>query len=383
MPKVEEPLDNTNEDASNPDRGKEVLNVLPLGKWKRVLLFLGDFFVAFIIAIFLSNIVAYPIAKASTNYDNRLSNQISQEQDRYAILYDNRLLYYETAETKNDINSNLEYTYKLFLSYYVTGEHPEYEVFSNYYSIYENQNDLSLVELYGEYDSLEMFDLNEIPELKEDFKAGFAPLFDERNEMTDQFQTYYDQAFSHFFLSVFYNMINDVKANDLSSPDGTPTRSYNELTVMIEGFDEFEANLTVLCASISLGVSCVVCYFVYPLLNKSGRTVTGSILKVDRVGRSSFRILNRPVRLLIGLYLTVLSLPGIVFVPIPTVSINAVFSISPLVGVSTVGLVLVLAALLCVIIDKYNRGFTELSTHSVCLKEEMLDEIYKAKGYYV
>ena len=178
-------------------------------------------------------------------------------------------------------------------------------------------------------------------------------------------------------------MINDVKANDLSSPDGTPTRSYNELTVMIEGFDELETKLAVLCASISLGVSCVVCYFVYPLLNKSGRTVTGSILKVDRVDRSSFRILNRPVRLLIGLYLTVLSLPGIVFVPIPTVSINAVFSISPLVGVSTVGLVLVLAALLCVIIDKYNRGFSELSTHSVCLKEEMLDEIYKAKGYYV
>ena len=106
-------------------------------------------------------------------------------------------------------------------------------------------------------------------------------------------------------------------------------------------------------------------------------------MKADRVDRSSFRLPNRPIRLLVGLYQSALCLPFILFVPIPTVSINYVFALSPLFALMVVGAVLLLAALLAVIIDRYNRGVSELFTHSVMLKEETLDEVYKAKGYYV
>ena len=43
------------------------LDVFPLSKGKRMLLFLGDFFLVFILALFLSNIVVYPIAKSATD----------------------------------------------------------------------------------------------------------------------------------------------------------------------------------------------------------------------------------------------------------------------------------------------------------------------------
>lgn len=374
------------EEETKTNRGA-TLDVRPLGKWRRVLLFLGDFFIAFILSIFLSNIIAFPIAKAATDYDARQDENIAYQQDRFQILYDDGLLYYENAETRNNLEENLSYTYDLFLSYYVTGSSLEYEVFSTYYSKFAPEGE-SLQKVYEKYDSLAMFDFsafdeNRLPTMKEETRQLLAPYFDQADEMNEEGQQLYDSAFSHFFLSVFYAMVDSIEANDLSSIDGVPSRSYNELNVLIEQYADYYNTLAIACAASSYALSCIILFFVYPQLNKNGRTPSQSILKADRVDRSSFRLPNRPIRLLVGLYQSALCLPFILFVPIPTVSINYVFALSPLFALMVVGAALLLAALIAVIIDRYNRGVSELFTHSVMLKEETLDEVYKAKGYYV
>ena len=375
------------EENAKTNRGTTV-DVLPLGKWKRILLFLGDFFIVFIAAIFLSNIAVYPIIKATTGYDVKESNDVSHQQDRFQILYDNDLLFYESAETKNNIEENLSYTFDRFLSYYVVEGPVGDEIFHTYYSSYPNKDNQTLIELYERYDNLHMFDFesldgNGLPALKAEFKGQLAPYFDPKDEMSETGKHYYDDIFPHFFLSMFYTMIDDVKANDLASPDGTPSRSYDELASLIDGFDQYKQNMAIIASSVSFSIACILIYFVYPQVNKTGRTPSQSMLRVDRVDKSSFTIMKRWVRVLIGIYQSVFSIPMLLFLPIPTVSVNYVFSIAPLFGLFITGAVLLIADMIVVLADKYNRGLTELFTHSVCLKEESLDEIYKAKGHYL
>lgn len=364
------------------------LDVFPLSKGKRMLLFLGDFFLVFILALFLSNIVVYPIAKSATDYDTKESLNVANEQSRYTILYENKLLYYQTAETKNNINDNLEYTFGLFISYYVDDGSLDYEIFRHYYSEFPNADGQSYLGLIRQYDTLEMFDLSVLddfgcPIMKQKYKDLFAANFDEKDEMDEEGKAAYDSAFNHFFLTMFYTMMNDIAANDLSLPIDHPTQSYNDLTALIKEYEEFYDLVAIICSSISFALASIVFYFVYPLVNKKGRTPTQSVIKVDRVDRTTFAILPRRIRLLNGLYATVLTLPCLLFVPVPTVSVNYVFSISTLLGISIVGFAFVMVAFFTVIFDKFNRGLTEIFTHSVAMKEEMLDEIYKAKGYYV
>ena len=298
------------------------------------------------------------------------------------------MLFYQSAETKNNISENLEYTYDLYLSFYVKGGSAEYEIFHHYYAQYPNKDGKTYLGLVAEYDSLGMFDLTQLdevgrPTMKKDYREMLAPAFDEKDQMDEEGSAAYESAFNHYFLTMFYTMMGDIEANDLSLPVDHPTQSYNDLTALIRDYEDFYDLVAIACSAVSFGISAIALYFIYPLVNKKGRTPTQSVIKVDRVDRVSFALLPRRIRLLEGLYATVLTLPCLLFVPVPTVSVNYVFSISTLLGISIVGLFLVIAAFLTVIFDKFNRGLTEIFTHSVAMKEEMLDEIYKAKGYYV
>ena len=135
------------EENAKTNRGNTI-DIMPLGKWRRILLFLGDFFIVFIAAIFLSNIAVYPIIKSTTGYDIKESNDVSYQQDRFQILYDNGLLFYEAAETKNNIEENLGYSFDRFLSYYVVEGPVGDEIFHTYYSSYPNKDNQTLIELY-------------------------------------------------------------------------------------------------------------------------------------------------------------------------------------------------------------------------------------------
>lgn len=368
--------------------GREMLDVLPVSKGRRMLLFLGDFFVAFILALFLCNIVAFPIAEATSNLESRNATKIQNEQSRFAILYENNLLFYESSDSKNQTEINLEYSYSRFLSYYVVDGPIGDEIFHTYYSQYENQDGKSLIDQYKGFDKLSLFDYDSLdengcPALKEKYASGFAPAFDENDSLSGEMQKDYDDALETFFLPMYYQMMEDIRHNDLYSPDGTPSWSYNELTAMIEDYNDFYDMVAITTAYASLSLSCIIMYFVYPLANKKGRTLTQSVMKIERIDSTNFKLLPWPIRLISGAFMTILTLSCVLFVPIPTIDVNYVFSLPALLSVSIISLFAIVAAFICVLADKYNRGLTEIFTHSVDITEETLDEIYRAKGYYV
>lgn len=369
------------------DDHQKTIDVYPLAKGKRSLLFLGDFFICFILAIFLSNIVVFPAGKAITSFDSQQQDFIQNSQDRYAILYDNKLLYNDAAENKNNFEENAQYTYRLYLINYLNGENPEYEVFDNYYSEYKNRDDLSLLQIYEKYDRASLFDLNQTNEsgiaLTNKASVLLAPLLDNKDEMGKDGQNLYEKGFTETFIPIYNLMLDDIKFNDLRSPLGAPSRSYNQLTGEIEKFEDYNNALAIACSMIAFSIACVALYFFYPLLNKKGRTITQSIMKVDRVNKDSFQLLNKVFRIVFGLYQAILTLPCLLFVSIPTVDIASVFSIAPLTGISFSALILLIASMFFVVFDKYNRGLSEIFTVSILVSEDMLDEIYRAKGYYL
>ena len=50
---------------------KKVIDIYPTKKTRRVLSFLGDFFINFILTIFIFNMIVLPIAKYSSSYKTK------------------------------------------------------------------------------------------------------------------------------------------------------------------------------------------------------------------------------------------------------------------------------------------------------------------------
>ncbi|MBR1846124.1 MAG: hypothetical protein IJ787_00170, partial [Bacilli bacterium] len=78
---------------------RKVIDVFPLPKGKRMLVFLADFFISFILGLALFHLVAYPLSRLFTNADAQAEQLISSQKHRDETLYGNKLLFYgETSD---------------------------------------------------------------------------------------------------------------------------------------------------------------------------------------------------------------------------------------------------------------------------------------------
>ena len=120
---------------------KEVIeiDIHPISKWRRILVFLGDFFIHFIISIIIMNIAVMPICSIFVKPETERSYAAEKKRDN--ILYEHQLLFYKTDESasgnykKYDFDSNLAYTFNRFLAFYTfadeTSLNPEYPEYSH------------------------------------------------------------------------------------------------------------------------------------------------------------------------------------------------------------------------------------------------------------
>ena len=99
---------------------QKFIDISPLSKWKRLLVFLGDYFLAFIISFIFFNIVVFPVAKVVVGSQKQNEEAQVLEQKALKMLIDDGYLC-----SPNDGASFLEdvnYTFKVFLSYYAFDE---------------------------------------------------------------------------------------------------------------------------------------------------------------------------------------------------------------------------------------------------------------------
>ena len=134
------------------DQVKETKNyeidLHPISKWKRILLYLGDMLITFILGVFIMNVAVMPLYSLFNTTNSSLSYKAEKIRDD--ILYENKLLYWYDDNLRNapqyDFDKDLVYTYRRFLAYYVIDDEtpldtriPEYvhklenEVIKTYY----------------------------------------------------------------------------------------------------------------------------------------------------------------------------------------------------------------------------------------------------------
>ena len=374
---------------------KEVIeiDIHPISKWRRILVFLGDFFIHFIISIIIMNIAVMPICSIFVKPETERSYAAEKKRDN--ILYEKQLLFYKTDENssgnykKYDFDSNLAYTFNRFLAYYTfpdeTSLNPEYPEYSHkleneviwtyynnirsdsitYYDLFLNHNkEANLFEVTSTSVSLK-------EEVIEEVRIYFMP----GENLGSKGREYY-QKINDLFSALYGCVIQDIYKNDLVDSTGN---SFNENQAIITNIaNKYYATLSV-CCTISYLVGWLLVYVVYPLVNRSSHTPTQSIMKIDRLNYKHLQPINKPEAFLTSLYYLVFDLPFIMFIPLSYTTFIYSLRLPVLPVLSVISIVAMLAGLFIILFHAFNRSAIDLLSQTVMISSEEVDGVIKTK----
>ena len=137
------------------------------------------------------------------------------------------------------------------------------------------------------------------------------------------------------------------------------------------------------CSYITLFLSTGILYLLIPLLNKNHRTLTMMILKVERVNKDTLEIVKYPKAILNFIYALFASMIIAFFVPATFVTIYGIFNITVLMIFGILSLLIMISSLIFLLFNKFNMDLFDFFTGTVLLKTSTLDDVYRAKGYYI
>lgn len=371
------------------------VDINPISKWKRIGVFLGDFFINFIVAFILFGAAITPLGKVMTSYENKANEFEICEKNRINILYDNELIFYEDEVYKYHEKIYLEYTYECFLSYYVLtgqvdfipsspkfGRYLSNEVIKHYYfDIYKNES--KYYELFDKYnDKVGYFEKNLTNYiLKEEYCSQLLDHFNPLGEMSEVGEEIFNNIASDVFFPLFAEILTNISdpSIDLSSPNYNLT--YNQYSLRAENIRNYHTILLTICGFISFLLSTLLIYLIYPLIVKSRRTPTMSILKVDRINIDNFNHVGKLTYFVLFIYAIAFNLSFVMFLPMTLVSFAYTFQFSILVSFSFVSFVLLLISFIVLLFDPYSRCTSDKLSKTLLISEDDLIEIYKARGY--
>ena len=380
---------------AKPEEQKEkvVVEVTPIKKGRRVLVFLADFFLAFLATFVFLNVMVMPIAQAITGFDAKKNAHNNSLKMMYKILYENKVVLPYAGNDDNDLNSNVEYTFNCWLSYYSLDEetspdtkYPQYghkvdnKVIYHYFIDIRNNNEsyVSLFEHYNDTNKYFVYDTNDY-KLNDLVKEKVAPYLDPKVESGSETKTLVKNIKSNVFLPMFAEVFTDIKQNDLTYEEN----SYNHCQAVINEFDQFTKVLLSFTVLIAHFLAVTVLYLVIPLINKNRKTIAMMMMRIERVNISRLYICKRVEMIGTYVYALVTNALYTIILPISFVSLAFIFSINTIVILSLLSLVLVLTSLIFMLFNPYNRTLSDVVSKSVLISTDKLDEIYRARGYNV
>lgn len=348
------------------------LDIYPISKFKRVLVFLGDLLINYCLATFLYSAAIFNIASAATNYPATLEKSLSLIDDRLDILYENDLLAYEEDE-KYSFSSNLTTTYTSFIKYLVLGEGEN--VFENYFIDIKKES--NLVSFYQKYDNHNYFIYGEEIKLSEELVTYFSPLFDPTDSLSKEGQTKYSEFNNNFFIPLYNELLDDIAKNDLTYNN----LSYISISKELDELEDYSIKFNTICIYIAFFLSSLILFLLFPLLFKDRGTLTMKLLRIKRIEIRSNEYIKRGKYLIISANNILMNFSMIFFVGIVYIGFEYMFSYLSLLFLSLAGLAYVLVNLGFLLFNKLNKSISELSTNSIVISYEDLNEIYRAKGY--
>ena len=367
---------------------KKVIELKPLGKCKRILLFLGDFFIAFIISFTLFNIAVFPIAKTIFKTDDKYNSAENYERQATQLLVDNSFLFADPQKAYPSFEEDVNYTFKVFLSYYAFDEiqpdsnNPQYghklenEVIYTYYStqLTVEKYIADFKELNKEDSFFEIGDTFESIKLKNDYKELLSGELLEVSE--DKYSSHMTNFRDHIFARLFYlKVYQNILDHDFVK-NGV---SYDNL---VQKSREISKNLQWIAVGASLVSAALgwsVVYLIYPLINGERRTMTMSVMKVDKLNIKNLGPTNRKTVLVQSFYSFIISLTGVVFLPAIYFGLAYVFNLPLLFVLSIIGFILIIGFAIPIIFNQYNRSGGDILAFIVLVPTEEVDKLYRER----
>lgn len=368
------------------ENNQKFIDIRPLSKWKRLLVFLGDYFISFIISFTLFNLLVFPIASLIANVKGESERAENLDKQALKMLKDDGFLFSENEFSTfiEDVN----YTFKCFLSYYAFDEETpavetdkqyghklENEVVLHYYESVIKDTNQYVIDFKEVNEKNQMFSIGETVDsivLKSDYKALLA---NELLEVKDESK--YSEAMINFrdnvFARLFYlHVYNHITEHDYVK-DGV---SFNALMKEEENIIKTINWVPTVSSFIAIILSWGIVYVAYPLINKENHTMTMSIMKVDKLHYKSLGPVDRKRVMVRSFYHLVEILSYSLFLPVLYYGLAYCFNLPLLLVLSLITLGLTIVSGLFIIFNEYNRSGSDIVTETVLVPTSELDHLY-------
>ena len=373
------------------------VDIHPLKKGKRILLFLADFFIQFILSFLLFNVAVAPIGKAITKYENKNDEHIVLTNEMYEHYYKSGVVFEAVNSEYTDITAGIEYTYRCFLSFFVLdneesidANYPQYgrkienNVIYHYYHDIRMNDDayFNSFKNYNEKNNYFIFDeVSSYCSLKNEVKNELYSFYDPKDEMGNVGKGYYNDILENVFNPMLAEVMVDIDKNDLHFEG--EKHSFLECKNRIKELETYHDHLMTICALISHFVSWLALFLIVPLVNSDRKTLGMLFMKIHILNFNDLNIVKRGAYVINSIYYLFATMLGLMFVPSFLVPFNNLFASGFLAYSSIFAAVLLLADLIFLLINQYNRSLIDFATHSLYLTEKEMSELYRARGYKI
>ncbi len=351
------------------------IDIYPCSKIKRVLAFLGDLLIFYILTVTMFQLVVFNIASAITNYSSKLNENLTTINQRMDVLYNNDLLFYDKEENKYNFSLNLDTTFDNFLKSYVKKDTQDPIYY--YFKDLSNNKEININDKYLEFGN-NFFEIkdNKIV-MKEEMIEYFNPYFDPTDSLSAIGNTYLSAFRSNTFVKLYNFMLDDISKYDLKDS----SYSYIELSNKINENSEYNIKFNSINITISFFISFIIYYVIIPLSFKDRSTLTFKVLKLKRINMNNFEFIKRKNYIVIIVNDLLMNLSTIFFVGIIYMGLSELFQYIHFLIISLISLIYIIINLIVLLSNKFNKSLKELSTSSIVITQEDLESIYKGKGY--
>ena len=372
---------------------KKVINLDPLKKGKRILLFLGDYFIDFILGFLLFVVMVYPLGKVMTGFSAKKDVYNANLELRGQILIGSKIIHNSHDVDIYNISYNVDFTSDCFLSYYAFdeespsnmrynqfGHKEDNKVFHTYFiNILGDEN--KFITLFDKYnEKFSYFERSGVSlTLKSEIRNQVKPNFIKGEECSQVGKEYVSKIKSSVYLPMFSEIMESIKTSDLIFEG----HSYNQTQSAIIGYEKFTLNLITATALIAVFLSSSVVYLIIPLCNKGRKTIGMFIMNIEVVNIRSLGYLKKREQVLRFIYSLFQVFLISFFVPMTSIPFVEMFRIQLLFIILLFSLAFMLINMTAILFDQYNRSLFDRLLGVIHLKTADLDEVYRAKGYYL
>lgn len=365
-----------------------VIELRPVSKWKRFLLFLADFAIAFIVSFALFNLAVFPLAKIVFDTQKQSESALLLEKEANEMLVSGGFLFApnEGASFEDSVN----YSFKRFLSYYafddatVDEAHQEYghrlenETILTYYQNVINDTNKYLVDFKEVNQEDDMFvigeTINDIA-LKSDYKVSLA---NELLEVSDEskYSTAMTNFRDHIYAKLFYlKVYQHILDNDYVKDGVSYNNCLKEARKIMDSLQWVVSGSALVSIFLAWGIT----YLIYPLFSKDHKTIGMAMMRISKLHYKSLSPIGKSHVVISSFYAFLFLMSFAVFLPILFFGLSYSFNLPLLFILGIISLVLMIAGGMFIFFNEHNRSGSDILTNVVLLPDSEIDNMYKAQ----